>query len=65
MTFLFSSGFIVGCLISARFSFLLKSQKKVPNHCPEHYSNKEKMLRIVIWHLSFGDLRQFEKESYL
>ena len=28
MTFLFSSGFIIGCLISESFSFFLKSQKK-------------------------------------
>jgi hypothetical protein len=29
------------------------SQKKVPNHCPEHYPPKEKLLRAVIWHLFF------------
>ena len=28
-----------------------KSQKKVPNHDPEHCPPKEKMLRDVIWHL--------------
>ena len=27
----------------------------MPNYCPEHYPPKENMLRIVIWHLFFGD----------
>ena len=38
------------------FLLLLICSKKVPNHCPEHYLPKEKMLRLVIWHHLFGDL---------
>ena len=40
-----------GDLISESFSLWLKSPKKGPNHSPEHYQFKEKMLRRVIWHL--------------
>ena len=36
-------------------SFLLLSQiskqKKMPKPDPEHYPSKEKMLKVVIWHL--------------
>ena len=35
----------------------------MPNHSPEHYPPKEKMLRGVSWHLFFGDLSQSEKLS--
>ena len=38
-------------LITESFSLWLKSQKKVPNHDPAHYSPKEKMLSVMIWHL--------------
>ena len=38
------------------FLLLLICSKKVPNHCPEHYLPKEKMLRLVIWHYLLGDL---------
>ena len=37
-----------GSLISEIFSLWLKSSKNVPNHFPEHYPHKEKMLRVVI-----------------
>ena len=51
-----------GSLISERISLWPKSpKKKVPNHSPEHYPPKEKMLRRVIWQLFFGDLNQSEK----
>ena len=53
-----------GVLISASFVLLwLKSLKKEPNHDPEHYPPKEKMLRVVIWHLFFADLSQRGKLS--
>ena len=39
------------------FAFFV-SPKKVPNHSPEHYPPKEKMLRRVIWLLFFRDLNQ-------
>ena len=32
-----------GGLISERFSLLLQSLKKVPNHSPEHYSPKKEV----------------------
>ena len=40
-----------GGLISESFSLWLKSQKKVPNQDPAHYSPKEKMLSVMIWNL--------------
>ena len=38
-------------------------KKKVPNHSPEQYPPKEKMLRIVISTFFSGELRQSEKLS--
>ena len=36
----------------------------MPNHYPEHYPPKEKMLRVVIWQLFFfRDLSQNQKLS--
>ena len=52
-----------GCLISEKCSLCLNSPKKVPNHHPECYPPKEKMLRIVIWNLFFWDLSQIKKLS--
>ena len=40
-----------GSLISESFSLWLKSSKNGAENYPEHYPSKEKMLRIVIWHL--------------
>ena len=40
-----------GDLISERFSLWLKSPIECVKHYPEHYPFKEKMLRIVIWHI--------------
>ena len=48
-----------GALISESFS-LQASKKKVPNHDPEHCPPKEKMVRVVIWHLFVGDLSRGE-----
>ena len=44
------------------FIFAQFSKKKVPNHSPENYPNKEKMLTGVIW-LFFLDLSKIEKFS--
>ena len=42
--------FCKGGLISESFSLWLKSSnKKLPNHSPEHYQPEEKMLRRVIF----------------
>jgi hypothetical protein len=38
-----------GALIAESFSLWLKSPKNGAKKYPEHYSLKEKMLRIVIW----------------
>ena len=54
---------IKGSLISELFLFWLKFPKKVPSQYPVHYSLKEKMLRMVIWHFLGGDLSQSEKLS--
>ena len=35
------------------------------NHDPEHYLPKEKMLRVVIWQLFFGDFNLIEKFSQI
>ena len=35
----------------------------MPNHFPEHYPAKEKMLRTVIWQLFCGDWSKSEKLS--
>ena len=40
-----NSFFIKGGLIS----LWLQSPKRVPNHCPEYYPPKEKLLKTVIW----------------
>ena len=40
-----------GALIAESFSIWLKPPKKSAKKYPVHYSLKEKMLRIVIWHL--------------
>ena len=48
-------------LFEINFHFGSNLQKRVPNHDPEHYSPKDKMLRVVILHLVFGDLSQSEK----
>ena len=45
---------IKGSLISELFFFGSNLKKKVPNQYPEHYSFKEKMLRMVIWHFLGG-----------
>jgi hypothetical protein len=45
--------------ISESFSLWLKSRKK-DAIMTEHYAPKEKMLRVVFWHL-FGDLSESEK----
>ena len=45
-----------GGLISEIFA-----DSNLPKKVPNHYT--EKMLRIVIWHLFFGHLRQNEKPS--
>ena len=42
---------VKGGLISESISLWLQSPKNLLNHCREHYSNKEKMLRTVIWHI--------------
>ena len=52
-----------GSLISEVLYFGPNLQKKVPNLFPEHYPHKEKMVRVVIWQLFFGDLSQSEKLS--
>ena len=36
-------------------------QKKVPNHYPEHYPSTEKMIRMEIWQIFFGDIGQMGK----
>ena len=50
-----------GGLISESFTLWLTSLKKLLNYDPEHYPTREKMLRVVIWHLLFGDVSQSEK----
>ena len=54
-----------GDLISVSFFTLKKISKKnnLSNNYSVHYPLKEKMLRIVIWHLLFGDLSQNVKLS--
>ena len=57
-----------GSLISESFSLWLQSQKKLPNHYPENYSPKNKMLRGVIWHFFFeigAKVKNFLRLSYL
>ena len=54
---------IKGGLISERFLIWLQSPKKVPNHSPQHYPPREKLLKAVIWHLFFGDWSKNEKVS--
>ena len=39
-----------GGLISESFLLCFRSTKKGPNHSPEQYPSKEKMLRRVIWY---------------
>ena len=56
---------VKGGLIFEGFHFGSDLQKKMPNHCPEHYPPKEKLLRAVNWHIFFGDWRQDEKLSKL
>jgi hypothetical protein len=41
---------VKGCLISDFVSLWLQSPNWVPNHDPELYPHKGKMLRVVIWH---------------
>ena len=60
--------FTKGGWISESFSVWLKSKKKVPNHSPEHYPPKEKMLRRVIWHLFleiWGKVKNILRLSHL
>ena len=46
-------------LISESFSLASNLKKKeVPNHSPEHLFFRWIVLRAVIWHLLFGDMRQ-------
>ena len=52
-----------GGAISESFSHWLKSLKKGTKNYPGHYPPKEKMLRIVIWHLFLQHLSQCEKLS--
>ena len=50
------------------FHFGCNLPKKVPNHYPEHYPNKEKMHRIVIWHLFWeigAEVKTFRRSSHL
>ena len=49
--------------ISESFTLWRTSLKKLLNYDPEHYPPREKMLRVVIWHLLFGDVSQSEKLS--
>ena len=35
----------------------------MPNHDSEHYTSKEKMLRVMIWHLFSENMSQGEKNS--
>jgi hypothetical protein len=41
------------------------SPKKVPNHNPERYLPKEKMLRVVIWQLVLENFNRIEKKSQI
>ena len=53
-------------LISKRSLLWLKyPNKKIPNHYPKHLFFRWIVLRIVIWHLSFGDLSQSAKFSQI
>ena len=49
-----------GGLIREHFHFGSNLPKKVPNHDHEHLLFRWIVLRIMIWHLFFGDLSQNE-----
>ena len=50
-----------GGLFSESFSLWVKSPRNMLNYDPQHYPTKEKMHRVVSWHLFLGDLSQSEK----